>query len=1485
MSDKEKTKEQLIEELQRLRQRVVELEASEAERKRTEEALQESEKNFRALADNANDGIMIAAGKGAHIYANRRMAEITGYSVTELLKTTMADLVHPDQLKEVRERFQRRLEGKPAPRQYEIVFVRKDGKSVPLEMTSAKTVWRGQPATIVVFRDITRRKQAELALERRALQLQTAAEVSRAASSILDPDELIQRVVNLVRKRFDLYYAGLFLVDDSGKWAVLRAGTGEAGQKMVDQGHKLEVGGESMIGWCVANQQARIALDVGKEAVRFANPLLPETRSELALPLISRGRAIGALTIQSVQEAAFSEEDIAVLQTMADQLANAIANARLYDALAREQYLMTTLMDNISDYIYFKDRESRFIRTTKAHAKTFGLSDPVEAIGKTDFDFFSDEHARQAYEDEQEIVRTGQPLLDIEERETWPDRPDTWVLTSKMPLCDEAGNVVGTFGISRDITERKRAELALERRALQLQTAAEVSRAASSILDPDELIQQVVNLVRKRFDLYYAGLFLVDDSGKWAVLRAGTGEAGQKMVDQGHKLEVGGESMIGWCVANQQARIALDVGKEAVRFANPLLPETRSEMALPLISRGRVIGAMTIQSTQSAAFSEEDITVLQTMADQVANAIENARLFEEALARTREVAALAETGRKLTSTLELDAVLDFIIDACLEFFQVQQACFIMMDKDGYLRMRRHRGLSEEFARSIVGRPGEGFFGKVYQSGEAILVRDARKQLDPTTAEAVLREGVTSFVHVPVKVKGETVAVMNLTSSREDRRFSERDLERLSAFADQAAIAIENARLFEETQVTLAEIAALYQAGRGITAAETVDDILQPVLDYIVLPHLDRVLIALFDPNASPEEPVVVVPAVWDRDRSLMEALRGQRVKVSEIPMIATLDPNTTMVINNVDTDEWLDKATRFFFQSFDVKSVVTLPLTAAGDHLGWMFIETTRDYYTFTEEELRPYRAIVGQVAVAIANAQAFEREQRRADQLRVVNEVGRTLTSILDVDTLLGQVVQLIRDAFDYYQVNLGLIEGNALVPKAWAGSLSAFPAGAARLSLDAEAIVTQAAASGAPLLVPDVRREPSYLPLPGLEKVRSELVVPLKSKDQIIGVLDVESDRLAAFDERDLTVLEALAGQIAVAIENARLFEQRQQASFLTGLRVKELDCLNDIGRKIEETPSVPEFLQWVAERIPLAMQHQVVCVAAIEFEGQVYGAAEAMGLPCQIVGGLRVGGKVVGRVYISYTEEHDFLDEESALLGDIVRRVNGYIESRRLFEQTQERIQALRALHRAVQSISAELDPDVLTGRLVYEACRLIEADYGVLVTLDPATGGISHFKTSGIELGRCTLTQLPQGQGLLKLMLEGQTVRVDDIRQHPSYSGDLPAGHLPIVSFLGLPLLYQDQVRGFLAVSNQATGSTFDQADEDLLGTFAAQAAVTLENARLFQEAQVRADRERVIREISDQMQRATDMDALMQITAEELNKALGGSRAYVCLGTE
>ncbi len=186
----------------------------------------------------------------------------------------------------------------------------------------------------------------------------------------------------------------------------------------------------------------------------------------------------------------------------------------------------------------------------------------------------------------------------------------------------------------------------LERRIVQIRTAAEISRSISTLTDTQSLLDQVVELIRSRFDLYYAGVFLMDQDNEYAILKAGTGEAGKKMIANGHKLSAGSQSMIGWTVANRQARIALDVGQEAVRFDNPYLPLTRSELALPILAGDRVIGALTIQSTWPSAFDQDDVTVLQGIADSLGTAIENARLFSSVQANLEEIRALERQNLK-----------------------------------------------------------------------------------------------------------------------------------------------------------------------------------------------------------------------------------------------------------------------------------------------------------------------------------------------------------------------------------------------------------------------------------------------------------------------------------------------------------------------------------------------------------------------------------------------------------------------------------------------------------------------------------------------------------------------------------------------------------------------------------------------------------------------------------------------------------------------
>jgi GAF domain-containing protein len=348
----------------------------------------------------------------------------------------------------------------------------------------------------------------------------------------------------------------------------------------------------------------------------------------------------------------------------------------------------------------------------------------------------------------------------------------------------------------------------IQRRSAQLQTSAEVSRIASTILDTYELLPRVVELIKEGFDLYYAGLFLVDQDGewtgeanKWAVLRAGSGEAGQQMIAAGHKLEIGGDSMIGTAINNSEARIALDVGEEARFFRNPYLPNTRSEMALPLVSRGSVLGALTIQSEQEAAFSQEDITALQTMADQVANTIENARLFEQSETRAEELNVLNEMARAFTQSMDVNKLIE----------QTHQYVSRLIDTPNfYLAFYYPESNEIEFKVFVDEDPkspvpdtrmelGGGITDWIITHKQPLLLRDdVKKQMEelgiPSRGSVPL-----AYLGVPMMTGNRIIGMIAVQSYDNPNAFSNHHLDLLSAIANQATVAIENARLFHQEQ--------------------------------------------------------------------------------------------------------------------------------------------------------------------------------------------------------------------------------------------------------------------------------------------------------------------------------------------------------------------------------------------------------------------------------------------------------------------------------------------------------------------------------------------------------------------------------------------------------------------------------------------------------------------------------------------------------------
>jgi GAF domain-containing protein/HAMP domain-containing protein len=334
-------------------------------------------------------------------------------------------------------------------------------------------------------------------------------------------------------------------------------------------------------------------------------------------------------------------------------------------------------------------------------------------------------------------------------------------------------------GLETRVAERTQE---IQQRSRYLEASAEVGRATASILDMDELIQQVVELIREQFDLYYVGLFLVDQKAEWVELKAATGQAGLTMLARGHCIQVG-EGMVGWSVAHGEPRVAEEAGADAVRLATPELPDTRSEAALPLRSRGQVLGALSVQHTKSEAFDQDTITVLQTMADQVAVTLANARLF-------------AESQEALEATQR--AYGDLSSQAWAELLQAQPNLGFRSVAYGVSASSEH--WQPEMEQAMI-------TGQTVRSAESDGDRKQR-------------------VAVPIKVRGQVIGVLETYKPAESGGWSKEEIALLETIADQLDPALEGARLYQETQRRAAREQAIRHVTEEMRRTVDVETILQ-----------------------------------------------------------------------------------------------------------------------------------------------------------------------------------------------------------------------------------------------------------------------------------------------------------------------------------------------------------------------------------------------------------------------------------------------------------------------------------------------------------------------------------------------------------------------------------------------------------------------------------------------------------------------------------
>ena len=492
------------------------------ERVQMETALLESEEKFRELVESSSDWIWEVNMQGVYIYSSPQVENILGYTSDEVVGKMPFDFMPTGEAERIAELFKAFSVEESPINALENVNVHKDGrelvletKAVPIFDETGKAVgYRG------IDRDITGRKHYENEREalvsdlaHRSLLLQTAASISKSVIAILSPDELLQKTVEHIQERFNYYYVGIFLLDKKKEFAVLKAGTGKAGKEMLKAEHALAVGGKSMVGWSVAQAKARIALDVGEEAVRFDNPLLPETRSEMALPLVDRTEAIGALTVQSIEESAFTNEDIAALQTMVDQLAISIQNSQLYEqaqheiterkqignALRKSEERFRSIFENAVMGLYRSTPDGRILMANPALLGMLGYSS-FEKIDQRNLDENGFEPKKQRAIFKKRMKEEGQ-VIGLESVWERKDGNLLFVRENAKSIYDEEGNILHYEGTVEDITERRLSDDALRESEERFRAIFETAQDSVFIKDRSLRYTQINSSMQKLFGL------------------------------------------------------------------------------------------------------------------------------------------------------------------------------------------------------------------------------------------------------------------------------------------------------------------------------------------------------------------------------------------------------------------------------------------------------------------------------------------------------------------------------------------------------------------------------------------------------------------------------------------------------------------------------------------------------------------------------------------------------------------------------------------------------------------------------------------------------------------------------------------------------------------------------------------------------------------------------------------------------------------------
>jgi GAF domain-containing protein/HAMP domain-containing protein len=782
-------------------------------------------------------------------------------------------------------------------------------------------------------------------VQRRTQDLALAAEVGQRLSLVRDLDQLLTEAVSRIRERFDLYYTQVYLVDEAGRNLLLHAGTGSVGEELMRRSFRLPIDRTSINGTAALEKNAVIIPDTTASRIFRPNILLPDTRSEMAVPLLLGDQVLGVLDLQSSEPGALTGEGLPAFEVLAGQLAIAVENARLFSQV---------------------EAARRAAAGAARHRVREGWQQYLNALERKEF---------LGYD------YTGADVLPLEQPFTVgpPDPSENVLAWSIMLHGEEIGAIELLADPDRDWTAEE----------------VELVNGVS-----EQIAQQVENLRLVAESQHYR------DEAETALKRA---------------------TREGW------AQVAAAAGQVlAYRYeggqVQPARPEADSDseaVSLPLEIRGEPIGELLLPQ---AAGDRQATRLVGTIAERLSAHIENLRLSqqtEQALAeaerRSAEQALLNRVVSEISATLDLRHSLNIVVQALVEATGSDQARVALRRPGRSKLVVVAEAHDPQRTPSAIGMeiPIEAnpLTQQVISQRKPVLVSAAQTSPEAEPIRDMLQEqGIETIWLMPIAAGNEIVGTVGIDLLDPGKRFSAEEQQLAESIVLQAGTAIQNARLFEQVQETLAATERLYQASARLNAAADLQEAVAAVAGGGRHPAIDRVVLFLLEHDADGDLVAITSAATWHSGKGPEPTPVGTRYEKEAMAALDLLVAGEPLFVDDIEADERGDPATKAVFRELGIRSVVILPLTARGRHLGSLLLEGGA-VERFVPEEFEPYLALAGQLALALDRQMLLTSAQRRAERERLINVIGQKIQSAPTIEgamqvalTELGQALQARR-------------------------------------------------------------------------------------------------------------------------------------------------------------------------------------------------------------------------------------------------------------------------------------------------------------------------------------------------------------------------------------------------------------------------------------------------------------------------------------------